>query len=380
MSRPDLWEYQNPTRIIFGRGALRELPQRVSGRILLVTTPGHVRRGLARRVMELVDDDVLVHDRVFANPTANQLAQSIRELRGDRFDTIVALGGGSTIDSGKVLRASLASPAFDLHAALEAGFAAPSMHRARFVAVPTTAGTGSEVTPTATVWNGSAGGKQSIAGSDLLPDVALVDPELAVALPWDWTLGPGLDAYSQCFEAIWNRNATPVTTPLAIRGVQLVPDALRTLHADLSSLAARTAMAEAALLSGLAISQTRTALAHSMSYPVTAHLGLEHGLACALFLPAVLSFTLEVDDGRLALLKPSTTANELVDEVRQLFGDLGVADAVRTRIGPDADLQALAPGMLTAGRADNNLRPAELDDIRTLLVETEAWLRGQRDA
>jgi alcohol dehydrogenase len=189
--------------------------------------------------------------------------------------------------------------------------------------------------------------------------VAIVDPELTYDLPWRETLSTGLDAFSQCHEAIWNRNALPATTELAERGLALVPPAMRALKRDRGDISARAAMAEAALLSGLAISHTRTGLAHSMSYPITARRGVPHGLACAAVLPSVLAFTIGADDER-------------VSEMRELFEDLDVRGA----IGPLGDLQSLAGEMLTPGRADNSLRQASVDDVRHMLAETESWLAG----
>jgi alcohol dehydrogenase len=342
-----------------GPAKLDQLRELVAGRTLIVTTPGHTRRGLTDRVRQLTGNDVRVFDRVETNPTLDQLRTAIRELRGDDVDTIVGLGGGSALDTAKVLRLALAGgAAFDLRAALVPD-AAPEPLPVRFIAVPTTAGTGSEVTPTATVWDEATRTKHSVGGPGLFPDVAIVDPELTYDLPWRETLSTGLDAYSQCHEAIWNRNAIPETTELADLGIALVPPALRALRANLEDPGARAAMAEAALLSGLAISHTRTGLAHSMSYPITARRGVPHGLACALVLPAVLAFTLGTDDER-------------VRAVRDLFDDLDV----RSEIGEVEGLLELGEEMITPGRADNSPRPVAQTDVRQILAASQAWLSG----
>ncbi len=377
MSRTDTWEYENPVRIVFGRGKLNDLPGLADGRTLIVATEGMTRRGVTARVAGLLSaGGTLTYDEVTSNPTVDRVEDAIDRLRGETVDTIVAVGGGSSIDVGKVLSLALADKQIDLRNFLS-GPDAPDVQPLKLIAIPTTAGTGSEVTPFATLWDADSHRKLSLATPRLHPSVALLDADLTLTLPWEATLSPGLDAYAQCFEAIWNRNATPITTSLALRGLDLVPPALRQLHSNLASVPARSDMLEAALLSGLAIAHTRTALAHSMSYPITAHLGLPHGLACALVLPAVLKFNLEADDGRLedaATRLGFSNADALVPFVINLLRELGANAAIRDFM-PDASvLPALAPEMLTPGRADNNLRPLDAEDVRMILTDTATWL------
>lgn len=384
MSRNSSWTFHSPTRIVFGRRAVRHVAEVASGRTLLICSPGATERGLTERVVELIGNDrVLVHDRVVSDPTVGAIDASIEQLRGEPVETIVAVGGGSSIDTGKVVSLALAAGGASVSELVQGDNRFAGTRAVPLVAVPTTAGTGSEVTPFATVWDTVARRKLSVGAPGLFPAVALVDPDLATSLRWEQTLGPGLDAYVQCFEAIWNRNATVVTTALAGRGLALVPDALRELKANPASRTARQSMAEAALLSGLAISQTRTALAHSMSYPITAHLGMPHGLACALVMPAVLEFNVEHDDGRLAAVAKSaglTGGDALVASVTALYRDLAVADAVRRYLPDPGMLETLAPEMLLPGRADNNMRAADEDLVRVILRRTTELVAAEAAA
>jgi alcohol dehydrogenase len=237
------------------------------------------------------------------------------------------------------------------------------------------------VTSFATVWDTEDARKLSVADPRLFPSMALVDPTLTLELDWEQTVASGLDAYVQCLEAICNRNANTVTSAFAERGLVAIPGALRRLRGAPDALEARVQMAEAALLSGLAISHTRTALAHSMSYPITAHFGVPHGLACALVLPAVLEFNLEADDGRLAAAAHRAgldDAHALLDSVVELIRELGVAELVTPYLpGMDA-LEALADEMLTPARSDNNLRIAVEDDVRAILGRTDELIGARR--
>ena len=382
MTAGSSWEYRNPTRVVVGPGVTSRLGGlSPAGPVLLVTSSGTTRRGLTERVSRLLDPrDVLVHDRVEPNPTVARLDASITALRGVPVDTIVAVGGGSVLDTAKVLRLALATGSAG---ALElvAGDVPADIRPVALIAVPTTAGTGSEVTPFATVWDDADRRKLSVADTRLFPDLALVDATLALDLGWLQTLSSGLDAFVQCLEAICNRNANTVTTAFAERGLAMVSGALRELRDHPGSLDSRARMAEAALLSGLAISHTRTALAHSMSYPLTAHFGIPHGLACALVLPAVLEFNLAADDGRLAGTARRAgleDAEGLLREVVELFRELQVAEAaLRYLPGIDA-LDALAGEMLTPARADNNLRFAVEDDVRAILARTDDLIGATR--
>ena len=368
----DTWGYYQPTRIVFGPSRIREVGGYAVGRTLVVTTPGATSRGLTEKVVGIVGTErVIVHDRVQANPSMDRLDLAMDELRRESIDTIVAVGGGSAIDTGKVLSIGLAMPGATSRELIARGQALEDVAPIRLIAVPTTAGTGAEVTPFATVWDDAARRKHSLGSARLHPSVAVVDPELALDLPWDATLGPGLDALVQCLEAIWNLRASPITSTLAEHGLALAAPALVTLRGTPSSIAARSDLARAALFSGLAISQTRTALAHSMSYPITAHHGLPHGLACALVGPAVLEFNLAADDGRLsAAIHRATGADEPIGWMLDRYRDLGVAAAVRRYLPDLTKLYAHASEMLTPGRSNNNQRAADLDDVRSILRRT----------
>jgi alcohol dehydrogenase len=333
---------------------------------------------VTQRIEALVGADAVLYDRARSNPTFNDLDEALQSLQAGGFARVVAIGGGSAIDMAKAI--AIALPAGVTDAGSMVDLAAGPLAAQRplpLTAVPTTAGTGSEVTPFATIWDGVTKRKQSIGTSLMHPTRAVVDPELALSLPWPPTLSSGLDAFSQCFEAICNRNATPLTTAFAQRGLQLIPDALQALSVDLSSVTARSAMAEAALLSGLAISVTRTGLAHSISYPLTAHFGVPHGLACATSLPFVLSFNADADDGSLGALASTLHVDGpsgVVSYVLALYAELGVREAIQSHLPASTSLASLRAEMVTPGRADNNVRDVHDEDLERILDAVQSWL------
>lgn len=372
------WVHHNPTRIVFGRGTLAALPRHVNGRALIVTSAGATSRGLTERVLGLIGS-ATVDDNVQPNPTQDSVDEMIDRHRGDRIESIVAVGGGSVLDSAKVAAVLLAAPERTLRDLLRQPQDFREVDPVPVVAVPTTAGTGAEVTPTATIWDPEAKRKLSAATPRMFPKVAIVDPDLTDGLPWPETLSTGLDALSQCYESICSQASTPGSASLAEHGLTLIPPALRALRSREFGDDPRAAMAKGALLSGLAISETRTGLAHSMSYPVTAHLGVPHGLACALFLPGVLAFNSAADDGRLARVAARLGVGEavgLAPALLEMYRELGVPDAIRARVPDVAALRALTEEMVAPGRADLNMRAVGEGNIGQIVDHTAGWLEA----
>jgi phosphonate metabolism-associated iron-containing alcohol dehydrogenase len=367
------WTYHNPVVVHFGTeavtGAIAKLPYR---RILMLTTPGMVARGTAQRLTaRLGETAVHLCARVQPNPELAFLEELAGELRAAPFDAIIALGGGSVIDTAKVLSVLCAAPAnFSLEGHFLRGEPLPTGPFKPVIALPTTSGTGSEVTPFATVWDSSSGKKYSVLDPRLFPAMALLDPVWTHDLPWAVTLSTGLDALCQSLESVWNRNANPITLRFALRGARLAWQVLHQGQAILQSPLLRAQLMEASLLAGLAISQTRTALCHSISYPITARYGVPHGLACGFVMPAVLEFNLPADDGRLAGLAREldcATGIALVAEIERLLAKLHVAEILRGYLASPLLLAEHAGEMITKGRSDNNLRSAQAKDVRQLL-------------
>lgn len=378
------WTFHNPVAVKFGAGCalvgVGKLPYR---RMLLVTTAGMTRRGAVQGLREVCNGAIAaVHDGVVPNPEMSVLDALAVRYRSGGFDALVALGGGSALDTAKILNVLLSAPTtFTLRAHFIEGKPIPEAPALPVIAIPTTAGTGSEVTPFATVWDASAGRKYSLAHPRMFPALALLDPDLTRDLPWEVTLATGLDALCQAFESIWNRNANPITVGFAMRSVRLAWPALQEGRALMASPMLRAELMEASLLAGLAISHTRTALCHSMSYPITARFGLPHGLACAFTMPAVLRLNAAADDGRLAALAAQqgfASMPQFAAALESLLTTCGL-DGFLAAYGLTAErVRALVPEMYHPDRADNNLRPAGLDDIRVVLAGAATHLPALR--
>ena len=286
-----MWSYRNPVEIDFGAGSFDRLPALIAGRPYALVTYGEpIFAALAARLAGLAGPPAVTIDEVAPNPDFAALPGCCRRL-GEARDTprvIVALGGGSVIDTAKAVAA--AGDDFGrVRRYLETGSGAEHLLALPIIAVPTTAGTGSEVTCWATLWHAAADRKYSLLRPGLYPEHAVVDPELLLGLPRGLTVSTGLDALSHALESLWNVNANPVSRSLAVAAAREMLAALPLLVAELTDIELRARVARAALLAGLAFSNTKTALAHSLSYPVTLGYGVAHGIACSFSLPMVMS-------------------------------------------------------------------------------------------
>lgn len=368
------WRYHNPVKIHFGSGIIDNLPDFVSGKTVLITTPGTTRRGISRKISKLLGTSlVALFDRVEPNPTFKTIVDAYRELKQVEYDLIVAIGGGSTIDTAKAVAALDALDSDEaLKDNLKEGVDMPEDFAPKpVIAIPTTAGTGSEVTMWATIWDMEEKKKYSLSHPMLYPRIAILDPELTLTLSGKETIYTGLDALSHAMEAIWNKNHNPVSDTFALKAISIVHDYLPELRKDLTNLGLRGQLLHASLLAGLAFSNTKTALAHSISYPLTAYFGLPHGLACALPLPHLLKFNGNRAAKRIVMMaKPLGTdknVESMACETTNFFERLGLSICL-SDYGIDKNKAELIANLaITPGRADNNVVEFNQNDLLALV-------------
>lgn len=255
----------------------------------LVTYGEPYFRSLANELEQSAGKPLIVIDDIAPNPDLVLLREQSARFAdtGRQPAVIVALGGGSVIDSAKVFAAARGDFAV-VEAYLAGDIDAGNINPWTLIAVPTTAGTGSEVTCWGTVWHGTAGKKYSLAHPGLYPKIAVVDPELMIGKPLALTVQTGLDALSHALESLWNRNANPVSMAHAVAAARGVLSTLPALSRDLQNAQLRERMARASTLAGFAFSNTKTAIAHSLSYPITLSHDVPHGIACSFSLPMII--------------------------------------------------------------------------------------------
>lgn len=283
-----MWQYSNPTKVIFGTGSLDQLPivvkQFEPEKILIVTDRVISQElGLVNEIKKrLLKCITLVFEEVEPNPKSSTIDRAVELARKEQVDLVIGLGGGSSLDAAKLTAALVNNPG--LTAEYLTGEKNLAQDSLPMIAIPTTAGTGSEVTSVAVVNNVRDGLKQPIGDNRLYPRIALVDPKLTYSMPGSVTAATGLDALAHALESYWAVTANPVSDLLAMGAAELILNNLRIAYDHPSDILAREKMAMASTIAGLAFSQTKTTGPHAVSYVLTNRFGVPHGVACALTL------------------------------------------------------------------------------------------------
>ncbi len=284
-------------------------------------------------------------------------------------DLIIAIGGGSVLDFAKSV-AFLSRQGHRIEKFLEKAVPAPNPGTP-FIAIPTTSGTGSEVTPWATIWDNRKKRKYMLAHEYMFPEYAIVDPELTLSLPARVTAYTAFDALSHAFEAFWSRYSNPVSDSFAIEAIGLIMSNLAELVNNLNSLKLRSHLAAASLYAGLAYSNTKTTAVHAVSYPMTLHYGVPHGIACALTLGAFLTYNRDhIERERLGDLLDSLACMN-VDQLRhkldQLARSAHLPISLKEAGIPREGIQIIIDGGFHPERVKNNPRQLTKTHLRKIL-------------
>jgi phosphonate metabolism-associated iron-containing alcohol dehydrogenase len=336
--------WKQPVQVRFGAGAAAAVAAELGARPALVLAFAPARAlGIADDWITALGDRLIawidVADGLSTLARAAQLAEEVWPLLAEHPEAVlIGLGGGTTLDLAKVVRCRPRDgDSSQLTATLRDSAAWPSLRLAPLWLIPTTAGTGSEVTRWATVWDTGVvpAQKRSFDEPFGYADRAFVDATLTLSCPASVTRDCGLDSLAHALEAIWNRHANPISDALALAAAERIVRVLPALLQQPSDARLRSEMSLAALQAGLAFAQTRTALAHALSYAVTLEQGVPHGHACALWLPTVFRLAVGHDprvDGLLARLFDGGGAAALAVWLRDCGVDprpeaVGIADA-----------------------------------------------------
>lgn len=357
------------TRLVSGPDAFSALSSECVGlTVLIITSAGFTKRGVVTELKQHLTEstEVLLFDGITPNPELDLLDKLTTQFRPLKPQLLVALGGGSALDAAKVLAQTLVQPEqadglLNLHFRQKQPLNwLPSLP---LITIPTTAGTGAEVTPFATVWDGIFHKKYSLAHQGMCPLLTILQPQLTLSLPWQETFYTALDTVSHSLETLWNKHNTPLSCDYAIQALELVMQHLNAVLQQPDQLKSREELQKASFLAGLAISINRTAIAHSISYPLTSHYAVPHGLACSFSLPAIIE---------LVMSKQAVTKDiqPLLVRLSDWLLKLPLYSELKQYLAWQ-QLYELVPEMVNPGRADNFVLPMTEPEISLLLQRSE---------
>lgn len=377
-----LFPFRMPRTVLAGVGAAERVgdeAKRLGGaRALVITDQGVLKSGWVDKTMERLQQAGLkttLFSDVMAEPNMDFLNDAAARVREGGHDVVVGIGGGSSLDSGKMIASLLANggKVQDYF-----GIELIPKRSLPMVMLPTTAGTGSEVTPNAIFTDTVAKLKKGVVSPFLLPDVAIIDPQLTLSCPAPITAATGMDALTHAIESYTSAKATPLTDIYATEAIRLISRSLRTAVFRGSDLAARTEMALGSMMAGVSLANAGVGAVHALAYPVGGKFGVPHGVSNSQLMPYVMEYNVLGNIQKFAEvarlmgepvggLAVSEAARVVVAATRRLGEDIGIpmrmshfkvtADAI-----PEMSQQAFNNRRLM----DNNPRALTLEEVRAI--------------
>jgi len=335
------------------------------GNPIVVATSGTLNRIDLKKLFR--KESIFSH--ITPNPTFQTCKKAIQFILDKQFDGVIAIGGGSTLDTAKVVMASLGTKIYDINGLLNYELEYP--YRVPSAFIPTTHGTASEVTKWGTIWNTQEKLKYSISHYALYPDIAILDGSLTVGLPMDISLSTSLDALSHSFEAIWNINSNRVSTEYAIEAICLIIENIHLLKFDPNNLKIRSNLLVAANKAGLAFSNTRTGAAHSISYPLTINYNIPHGIAASMPLIPLLKINsrkIQNELGKIIFQLGLSSLNGLIDKIEKIPKNY-LKYSLCEWGTQQKDIELLAREIIENEKTGNNIVPLSKDKIKSILME-----------
>ena len=377
------WSF--PTRIVFGIGAADEIGKHAASLgaggggekavALIVTDPGVIKAGVVDVVRASLDAAKVEHhtfDGVHGNPLEKDVHDGVAAYRKAKATIVIAVGGGSPLDVGKLIRLLIThEPPLSQYDDAIGGDAKIVRAVPPMIAVPTTAGTGSEVGRSGVVTVEATHRKTVIFSPKLMAEVAILDPKLTTGMPARTTAATGFDALTHCMEAYLSLGDHPMADAIALLGTELCVKHLARAVSHPNDLEARGAMMKAAAMGAVAF-QKGLGACHSLAHPLSSEKGLHHGLANALCLPAVIAWNAEKVPERIARLAQifGVDPKKLPDAVRALRKELGLPEGLAAEGVTEGDLDKLADLAVEDACHRCNPRPCTRDDLRALYKQS----------
>lgn len=370
-----------PSNILYGKdsfGEIGKLAKDLGQKVLIISDPIMEKIGnveLCEKYLQEENVPYATYLGVDSEPTDIHVDEALAICREEGCDVVIAVGGGSCIDTAKAVAVLVTNSGHirDYYGGTKAFDKKPLP----LIAVPTTAGTGSEVTAVTVITDTKHDIKMMLKQPELMPAVAIVDPMLTLSCPRNVTAATGVDALCHAIEAFVSKCSQPVTDTLALKAIELITGSIRKAYETGNDIEARNNMALGSMLAGMAFSNASVTLVHGMSRPIGAMFHVPHGISNAMLLPAVLEFTKGEAIDRLStvarLVLPETkelldheAVEELINEVKQLCMDLHIPNLKKWGIDKeklDLVVSKMATDALASGSPGNNPKVPSHEEI-----------------
>jgi alcohol dehydrogenase class IV len=388
------FEFATTSRIIFGRGTLKEVPMlavQMGSRPLVVTGKNTERAAALLDFIKASSMKPFTFG-ITGEPTIEMILEGVQLARKEVCDVVIGIGGGSVIDGAKAI-AALITNSGDIMDYLEViGLGQPlTRASAPCIAIPTTAGTGAEVTRNSVLASTEHSVKVSLRSPTMLPDLAVIDPELTYSMPSSLTAATGLDALTQNLEPFVSLQSNPLTDSLCREGLKRIASSLRRAFENGMDTAAREDMAIASLFGGLALANSKLGAVHGFAGTIGAMFSIPHGVICACLLPPVMEVNVKTlqqkgaleylsrydEVARLLTGKPDAGATNGIDWIHDLCNELNVAPLFEFGI-----TEAHFPKMITGAKKASSMKgnPIELTDEELTEILRKAVLKTKIQA
>ena len=364
--------YFNPVKLVFGSLARKKILDECVGRSVLVicSSTAYSRYSNDSELSGLFSLARVEFEHGFeSNPSLTDIIKISDKYRDSSLDLIVGLGGGSAMDVAKIVSVSIPAikKAIHIDDLLKDSALFSRFKEIDCIQVPTTAGTGSEVTPFATVWDYTSQQKKSLSHPVMYAKKAFIDPDFLSQVPLEVSISTGLDALNQAFESIWNVNANEFTRLLSRRAAELALQTLPLIDEISTSAELREKLATASLFAGLAISQTRTSICHSISYPLTLKYGMPHGMACAFSMLAVYRFNSALIKDDIEIIAFNLKKDPYV-VLKNIFSQYELNSSFAKALSNKSSFTDSIEDFITAGRFDNNIKKCNRTDLINIIT------------
>ena len=358
------FDFYMPTKICFKAGISKKLDKYIEGNnILIISDPFLYKSGVATQIGEsMLGKNIAYFSEIEPNPSCESVDKAAEVARSIKADCVIGLGGGSSLDVSKIV-ACLVTNEGSIYDYYAGGSRTLTKRKTTLVCIPTTAGTGSEVTNVGVFTNKKAGIKMPMVNNEFWPDYSIIDSELTYTLPAAITASTGMDAFCHAIEAYWNKASQPICDMLAMGAIKLILENIKTAYDEPSNIEARAAMIKASLIAGIAFSQTRTTGIHAISFPLTTEFGANHGTACSITLPAFIKISSEQAESKMKDLVKYLgfeNINEFANSIEELMKSMNMPVRLNQIGVKETDLKHITE--IGLGAAIIHLTPAVMNE------------------